>query len=58
MKYKIEWDVKLWTYVVYINDEKKVLNVNSIQKAAEKVDYLRRCYESKNNESRLNTISK
>lgn len=58
MKYNIEWDVKLWTYVVNINGEKKVLNVNSIQHAAEKVEYLRRCYESKNNEPRLNTISK
>lgn len=58
MKYKIEWDVNLWTYVVNINGEKKVLNVNSIQHAAEKVEYLRRCYESKNNEPRLNTISK
>jgi len=58
MKYNIEWDVKLWTYVVNINGEKKVLNVNSIQQAAEKVEYLRRCYESKNNEPRLNTISK
>ena len=58
MKYKIEWDVNLWTYVVNINGEKKVLNVNSIQHAAEKVEYFRRCYESKNNEPRLNTISK
>jgi len=41
---RIEWDVKLWTYVFYYNDEKHILNVNSIDEAEHKANIIRYSY--------------
>jgi len=38
---RIEWDVELWTYVFYYNDEKHILNVNSIDEAERRADIIR-----------------
>ena len=37
----IEWDVVLWTYVLYYNDIKYVLNVDNISEAYEKFELIR-----------------
>lgn len=42
---RIEWDVELWTYVFYYNDEKHVLNVDSIDDAEQRADIIRIKYE-------------
>ena len=57
MEYKVEFDVRLWSYVVYINGEKKVLNVSCVRKAHEKLDFIRKCNNDKLHESRLSKIS-
>ena len=36
----IEWDVVLWTYVLYYNDIKYVLNVDNISEAYEKFELI------------------
>ena len=57
MEYKVEFDVRLWSNVVYINGEKKVLNVSCVRKAHEKLDFIRKCNNDKLHESRLSKIS-
>jgi hypothetical protein len=36
----IEWDVELWTYVLYYDNKKYVLNVSDIRKAYEKFELI------------------
>ena len=36
----IEWDVELWTYVLYYDNKKYVLNVDDISKAYEKFELI------------------
>jgi len=37
----IEWDVKLWTYVLYYKGKQYVLNVNNIAEAYERFELIK-----------------
>lgn len=47
----IEWDVKLWTYVLSYKGKQYVLNVNSISKAYELFELIK--YKLEKNENTI-----
>ena len=41
--YRIEWDVKLWTYVLHYRGEKYTLNVDCVAQAYERAQLKLNC---------------